>query len=900
MLKKILLFCFIYFLVWQVAYGQETIRVAIYPFQINSREDLTYLSEEILDKLISCMEEDERFFVIGKSVVRSELESISEEGLDDAFAKNVGAKLGADFVIRGSFTKIGEYISLDVKVLEIEGDSLPSRFYVDGRGLDRLTNLVGEFPRRIGPKLLGEEVIIKISVSGNSRIEDDAIKSQIKSREGDFLSPKALGEDLKRVYEMGYFDDVKLVKGDMAAGKEVTFIVSETPFIKGIEINGNKFIRKEDIEEVIDIKPNTILNFNRIRTNVKNITKLYKERGYWTAEVDYKLYYLKTKEVIVAFTVEEKEKTKIRHIEFVGNQTYDDEELQDIIETSKKGFFSWLTDSGVLREEVLDQDTDRIRAFYSINGYIEAKVGKPEINLEEKGIFITVPIDEGKQFSVGRVEMRGDLIQEKDVLQKGLKTIEGEIFNRKSLREDVVNLTDKYAEFGYAFADITPLTSVNKEEHLVHVAFDVSKGKKVYFERITITGNNRTRDQVIRRELKVAAGELYDKAKLGMSYEKVNRLGYFEEVNFNTAKGSGDDKLNLNIRVKERPTGSISAGLGYSSVDDLIAMCNLSESNLLGRGQKLSLAAKLGGKSTSYNLGFTEPWLFYTPISAGFDIYDVEREYTDYDQYAKGGAIRLGFPITEDYTRLYLRYRHEKVKISNVYEGSVLKEEEGTSTTNGFRISLVRDSRDSVIFATKGSKNSVAVEYAGGPLGGTNYFTKYTAGTTWYFPLMWDTVFMCRGVIGYVHGNESRDVPLFERFFLGGINSIRGFENYSVGPKDPITDDAVGGTQQILFNIEFIFPLIKEAGVKGVVFYDAGNAFNKKGDAPFYSDEETTTIVPYGDIFRFDIPRLRTAVGGGIRWYSPMGPLRLEWGYNLDPEQDEKRSNWEFTIGVTF
>lgn len=894
MLKTVLV-CLLCCLIWRVAYGQESVRVFIYPFEVNSEENLDYLKWEIWDSLASLIEEGGKLFVIEKELVESEIDRMLEDEIDEAFVSGLGARLGADFAIWGSLTKIGEKVSVDGVVLEIGDDGLPIRIYVDGKGLHDLTRIIDEFSRRINLVLLGGDLIVKISIRGNDRIEEDAIRPQIKSKEGDVLSRDVADEDLKRIYRMGYFEDVKVIKEDGPGGKEIIFVVSEKPFIKRIEIDGNNYIRKEDIEESVDIKLSTTLNFNDIERNVKNIIRLYRDKGYWMAEVDYRVYYLKTNEAIVAFRIKEHGKTKIKELEFVGNKVYEDEELLDIMETKEKGFFSWLTDSGVLREDVLDQDTDRIRSFYNSNGYAQVKIGKPQINLEKTGIYVTISVDEGEQFKIGKVDVQGDLLDDKKVLLEGSGTTTGKIFDPRLLREDMARLTDIYARVGYAFVDVTPLTAIDKENQAVHVTFDIQKGEEVYFERITIAGNTRTRDKVIRRELKVMEGELYDKVKLGRSYERVKRLGYFEEVNFNTTKGSGDDKLNLDIRVKERSTGSVSAGIGYSSVDDVVAMFNIGESNLFGRGQNLSLAANIGGRTTNYNLGFTEPWLFDTPISAGFDIYDVKREYTDYDQQADGGAIRLGFPVTEDYTRLFVRYRHESVKISDVWDVfAIIKEEEGTSTTSGIKVSLVRDSRNDRISPTKGSRNSISVEYAGGPLGGTNYFTKYTAETRWYFPLIWDTVFMCRGVVGYTQGNEGRDVPLFERFFLGGINSLRGFEAYSVGPKDPNPhiDDVIGGTQQLLFNIEYIFPLIKEAGVKGVVFFDAGNAFNKKGDYP--------NVPPYGDIPRFKIPRLRSDVGGGIRWHSPMGPLRLEWGYNLDPEPDEKQSNWEFTIGMTF
>lgn len=881
MFKKVLI-CLICVLTCGVAYGQESIRIAVFPFRISSLENLDYLKEKISDTLISRMEESEKVSIIERSVIEAELKGGLEKEVDEAFAKRVGAKIGAGFVIWGSLTKIGESVSLDARVLEVEAHGSPIRIYSDGKGLDTLTSLVDKLAKRINHRLLGKEIIIKISIRGNDRIEEDAVKSEIKSKEGDVLSQKALREDLRRIYEMGYFEDVNVTKESTPAGKEITFIVSEKPSVKRIEISGNEFIDKEDINEVIDIKTHAILNFTKLENSVKNILKLYRDKGYWAAEVDYRVYYLKTKEAIIDFRIEENKKTKIKEIQFVGNKVYADEELRDIMETSEKGFFSWLTDSGVLNEDELNQDIDKISSLYSNNGYVEIKIGKPEITYDNKWIYILIRINEGKQFRVGKVDIRGDLIEEKDILLKGLNMTSGKMFNRSLLREDISVLTDKYARVGYAFADITPLTSIDKESQLVDLTFDIHRGKKVYFERISITGNSRTRDKVIRRELKIAEGDQYDKEKLGRSYEKINRLGYFEEISFNTEKGGGDDKLDLIVKVKERPTGAVSVGAGYSSIDNLIGMINISESNLFGRGLKLFLVANIGGKSQSYKLGFTEPWLLDTPISAGFDIYDTKREYTNYDKHARGGDIRFGFPITEEYTRAYLTYKYENVDITEVQDDAadVIRDQEGNTSTSSIVLALVRDSRDSAIFPTKGSDNSISTEYAGGFLGGTNYFTKYVGNTTWYFPLFWDTVFMSRGRIGYAHGNQGRELPLFERFFLGGINTIRGFEAYSIGPKDPDTGDVIGGNKELLFNLEYIFPLVEEAGIKGVVFFDAGNAFNEDED--------------------YDFNQLRTSVGAGIRWYSPLGPLRLEWGYNLDPEPGENQSDWEFAIGVMF
>ncbi|MDY7034491.1 MAG: outer membrane protein assembly factor BamA [Thermodesulfobacteriota bacterium] len=881
MVKKILI-CLVCFFVYQVAYGQKPIKIIVFPFQISSLENLNHLSGEIWDTLITHLDECEKASVVERALVESALEGRSIDSIDEALVRRVAEWTGADFAVWGSLTKIGKAISIDVELLEMKGGKSPQKIYVEDKGLDRLTPLVSELAQHIISKFLDKEIIAKIYVKGNLRIEEDTIKSQMKTQEGDVFSKKALREDLKRIYRMDYFEDVHVDKVKTSDGYNITFIVSERPFVKKIEISGNRLIEKDDIMDVLDIKIKTILNFNRIKRSVKNILRLYKEEGYWAADVEYKVYYLKTKEAVVDFIIEEKKKTLIKEIKFSRNKAFDDEELRDVMKTKQKGFFWYFTDSGLMNEEVLDQDSDRISALYSENGYINIKVGKPEIIHDEEWIYVTIPIDEGKQFKIGEIKIKGDLIEEEEILLKGLKTIPGGIFNRKLLRGDINHLTDLYAKTGYAFIDVRPLTSIDEENQVVHLTFDIKKGKKAYFEKIIITGNTRTRDKVIRREMKVVEGDLYNKNKLSNSYKKLYRLGYFEEIDLNTERGSLDDKLNLNIKVKERPTGAVSAGFGYSSIDHLFGMLQVSESNLFGRGQKLSFVAKLGGSSHTYNLGFTEPWFLDTRVSAGFDIYDASREYTDYTKEVQGGDIRFGFPTPGEYTRLYLTYRYEDVFITDVSDSAseVIRDEEGTSVTSSITTTLLRDSRDSTIFPSKGSKNSISIEYAGGVLGGTNYFTKYIGSTTWYFPLFWDTVFMTRSVIGYVHGNEGRDVPLFERFFLGGIYTIRGFETYSIGPTDPETGDVIGGDKELIFNVEYIFPLVKDAGINGVIFFDAGNAFD--------DDED------------FDLRDLRRSVGAGIRWYSPMGPLRLEWGYNLKPKPDEKQSNWDFSIGLMF
>ncbi|MEK7850404.1 MAG: outer membrane protein assembly factor BamA, partial [Deltaproteobacteria bacterium] len=535
------------------------------------------------------------------------------------------------------------------------------------------------------------------------------------------------------------------------------------------------------------------------------------------------------------------------------------------------------------KEDMLRGDMEILSSNYLNNGYIQARIEEPQVFLtpDKRWIYITIRIEEGKKFWLGKIDFKGDTLDSVDDLYKNVKIKEGDVFSRDKLRQDIVALTDLYGDKGYAFANIVPLTALDHEKRTVNITFDISKGELVYFERILITGNVKTRDKVIRRELKVAEGELYHGTHLKKSRQKVNNLGFFEEVNMSTERGSSPSKLNIIIDIKERPTGTLSVGAGYSSIDNFIMMGSVSQGNLFGRGQKLQLSAEFGERRKTYNLGFTEPRLFDTELSAGFDIYNMEKQYSDFSKKSNGGDIRLGFPLGFEETRGYLTYRYEESEIYNISAaaGTYITEQAGRNILSSVTASIVRDTRDNYMAPMSGSNNSVSTEVAGSFFGGTRAFVKHLGSSSWFYPVFWETSVMLHGSIGYAEGTEGKALPIDERFFVGGMNTVRGFDPRSLGPRDE-NGIIIGGNKQLIFNAEYLFPLVKEAGLRGVLFLDAGNAF--------------------GDNEVYDIENLRTGAGYGVRWYSPIGPLRLEWGYNLNPKDGEKMSRWEFSIGTFF
>jgi len=458
-------------------------------------------------------------------------------------------------------------------------------------------------------------------------------------------------------------------------------------------------------------------------------------------------------------------------------------------------------------------------------------------------------------------------------------------FNREIVRNDLLVLTDLYSDEGYAYTDTSPRIDKDLDKLIVNITYVVEKRKQVYFENIFISGNKKTRDKVIRRELKVFEQELYSGQRLKRSVRNLYRLDYFEDVKVNTPRGSSDDKMILKIDVTEKPTGMFSFGGGYSSVEHLFFMASISQRNLFGRGQVLQVKGEWGGQTNRYNLSFTEPWLFDIPLSAGFDIFDWQTDFDTYDKDGQGGGVRFGYTVY-DYTRAYLRFTYDvsEIKYADEDEPIVpdsIVELRGTNVTKSISTTLRYDSRDRMFNPTEGSDHRITLEYAG--FGGDIAFTKYLAETGWFIPLFKDTVGFLHGKVGYVKENPDGKLPDYERFYLGGINSVRGFEWHGIHLLEEGIE--VGGEKFVQFNVEYLVPLSKKAGLIGLIFFDTGNVFEKDDN--------------------IDLSDLRKSAGYGFRWYSPIGPIRLECGYILDPRtekpyNEKKGGQWEFTMGTAF
>jgi outer membrane protein insertion porin family len=794
----------------------------------------------------------------------------------------VAEDAGLDYVAVGSMTMLGEHISVDMQVIDLLKPEAPHSSYREGTSLSEVHSIMKSTLVDVLSYTNRDFIISSIVPDGNNRIDSGAILRKISTKPGDTYSPDTLRKDLKQVFSMGYFDNVEIEVNDSTEGKKVIFRVQEKPLIKTITFTGLDKVEEEDVRDAANIQVNTILNPSQLNNAVKRINGLYRSKGYYGARSKFALENPDEHAVNVQFIVDEGDKMSIAGIRFVGNESFSAEELEDQIQTATWSWYSsWITEAGTLKLDVLEQDAARLGAFYNNQGFIEAKVGAPEVEEAGEDLYVTFTIQEGPRYQVGTVEIQGDLIKGRNEMIDILQVRKERFLNRQVLREDVRRLTDLYAEHGYAFADVRPQVDKSATGKRVNIIFDIDKGELVRFNRIKIQGHTRTRDNVIRRDLAVEEGGVYDSKAIRTSTKRLQRLGYFEDVTVIPQETMNNDQMDVMVAVKEKPTGQFSIGAGYSSSDKLMFMGEISEDNFLGLGTRLAFAANLSAVSNKFNLSYTDPRIFDSNVSAGIDAFNWEREYTDYTKGATGGGLRLGHHFWEKW-RIYYGYTWTDTELSDISEDAsdYILESAKINITSAVRLSFVRDTRDRRFNASSGSKHSLSIKYAGGPLGGEAAYTKLEGYTSWFFPMPLDLVFHTKVAAGQAFENEDGKLPVYDNFYLGGMNSIRGFKSSSISPIDPSNDEKYGGDKMWFTNLEIFFPLLTDAGVRGVAFVDFGNVYDQDEDWDF------------GDI--------KKSTGIGINWLSPMGPLRLIWGYNLDSQEGDEDAQWDFAMGGSF
>jgi len=717
--------------------------------------------------------------------------------------------------------------------------------------------------------------VTSIEIQGLKRIEEGAVRAKISQKIGEPVSQEKISGDIKSIYNMGYFDDVRVQIEPFEGGAKLIYIVKEKPTIVKIEFQGNKKFDDAKLKEKITITPGSIADTVLIQDNASKLKSFYEEEGYWLANIVPVLKKISENDLTLTYQIDEGPKVKVRKIVIEGNKQISASKIKKVMETKTWWLFSFITSSGYYKKQQMEADIEKIKNLYFNNGYIKVVVADPEIKVDQRGMTIIIRVSEGDQYRVSSVAFSGNKAYDDETIKKLVTIKPNSIFDKSELEKDIQAITNLYTNNGYALVSVTPDLAPDEKNKTVKVALTINEGDKYRIGRIEVTGNTKTRDKVIRREVRLDEGDIFDSSKLRRSYERINNLNFFESVDIIPKPHYEEKVVDLDIKVKERPTGFLSIGGGYSSIDKFIATADLTQGNLFGKGQYLKVKGELGGRSSLYELSFKDPWFLDRPLAFSTGIYKTTREYIEYDKDAFGIFLSLGKNFSE-YWSANVAYNFERAKITNINEDAsiIIKDQEGTSTTSSVSPSVVRDTRDNYLDPMRGSRNAATFTFAG--LGGSNAFLKGELDSAWYFPLG-QTSFMVRGRFGYARGIFGKKLPLYERFYVGGIYTIRGLGFGDAGPKDPQTGDAIGGTEELIFNTEYVFPILPEMKLKGLVFFDAGNSYENFRD--------------FG---------LRYTAGTGFRWISPIGPIRVEWGYNLDKRLDESSNKFEFAFGSFF
>ena len=727
--------------------------------------------------------------------------------------------------------------------------------------------------------------INEIRVLGTERIEPSTVLTYMDVRVGDNMTEETLDRALKSLFGTGLFADVTLrQKGNVL---EVTLV--ENPVINQVAFEGNDKIEDEELMAEVQARPRQVLTRNKVQSDVNRLYQVYQRNGRFSVNIEPKIIKLDQNRVDLVFEITEGEVTVIKGIRFVGNEAYDDDKLRSEVTSKEDRWYRFLATDDRYDPDRIKYDEERLRKFYLSQGYADFRVvsSTAELSKERDEFYVTFMIEEGQRYHVGDVKIMSSLRNfDASVLAPEITFSEGDWYNADEVESTIEALTKALEEKQFLFVNIRPDTNRDREKRTVSVTFQITETSPVYVERIDINGNVRTLDKVIRREFSLAEGDPFNKTKLAKSEDNIRDLGYFETVEVQNKQGSAPDKTVLDVSVQEKSTGEISVGAGFSTADGPLADFRIRERNFLGRGQDVTLAATVAGERTEFDFSFTEPYFLDRDFSAGVDLFHITRDLQDessYDQKRTGGALRVGYPLSEHW-RQGLRYRYEQNDIYNVDSDAsrYIRDQSGERVTSAISQRLTYDDRDSILTPTNGLNAWLDTEFAG--LGGDASYVSGQLGASYFYPVADRWVLNVLGEAGAIAG-VSEDVEINERFFLGGA-TLRGFERAGVGPRDSATDDSLGGNYFYRGSVEMSFPigLPEEMGILGHGFTDFGTLWEL--------DETGADIQDDGTI--------RATAGVGVSWRSPMGPVRADVAVPYSKENYDREEVFRFSFGTRF
>lgn len=805
------------------------------------------------------------------------------------------------------------------------------------------------------PDDLVGQPIADIRFEGNRRVESEAMMLELDSHLGELVSRRTLANDLRRLWGLGFFEDVSVAGELTTRGVVLVYTVKERPSIRKIVVEGNKAVKLDDINEQLDLQKNQVLDLGKVKANVEKIRKLYIESGFFLAEMTYELRPVEDEpgKVDIAIIITEASEVVVRQIDFVGNKAFTDAELRKHISTRVGGYLSVIAKKagGVFNKESFAQDYAFLRNFYGDKGYLNASPKDPEMSLspDRRFVYLTIPVDEGPQFRIGEIRAQEVLapgekeLYDEDLLAESISPFLGvgdiaSIGQVQKIREAIER---RYKDSGHAYVNVIPNQRIDREQRLLYMTLEVQKGPLVYVERIDIAGNEKTSDKVIRREMQLLEGDLYSETGKEQSEYRILRLGYFSQATLSTSRGSADDKIVVNVELTEQLTGTFQVGAGFSTIERFVIQGQISYDNFLGRGATVQLSLQWSYLRRLFNFNYYTRYFLNSKWNFALSVFNSQAIYPSFQRENTGFRVSWGYPIWRDLT-LFVGYNFERVRVGfgnlnslgGLYYANTAVSVPRTALvdnlfSNGYTSAITGriqyDTRDNFLFPTQGMFHQLRGEFASKYFGSQNRYNRYFLDSRFYFPVIrteksfraW-LVFKTRLQVGYVHNAEKKGVPIVERFFPGGIygdGGLRGFRYSSLGPRIQIAQSSdptsglvpyrIGGNLLTALNLELEFMIVPPANIKGVLFFDIGNAFNTESQ---YCDEPKPGLLRKSDPcspWRFR--DLRYSLGLGFRWQSPIGPLRFEWGFPLDRLRPtsfdplgEEPFVFEFSIGNSF
>jgi len=787
------------------------------------------------------------------------------------------------------------------------------------------------------------QVIARIEVSGNRRVAKEDVVSYLREKVGGIFKVETLASDVRALWDSGFFDDVEVDLTRVDRGVSLRFVVRERPNIKAIEFEGNEEIENDKLTEAVELKPNTILSVPAVRRSAQKIKDAYAEKGYFLADCEFAIENLRDNEVKVKFKIREHQPVTVRRITFIGNYSVPDADLREVMQTGQSGFFSFGS-GGPYKQDVFERDVLLLNALYYDKGYMSVQIGTPRVMLtpDREGIEIVLTIHEGPRFKIRQLRVYERDADGKEVeplggrraLRQMIRAKGGDFFNRAEVVKDLQAVRTLYRDAGYANVEAEPETELDPVHQEVDIVVPIRRGPLVRIERIEVKGNTKTRDKVLRREMEIEEGQLFSETRLEDSKRRITALGYFERVDMSTEQGSAPDRININFEVGERPTGTFQVGAGFSSVENFIATAQIQQANLFGNGQSLALQAQVSGLRQLISLRFFEPYFLDSDWSASAELFSQLYVFPDFSRTSRGGSLTFGYALIQPWLRISMTGTVQNDTVDtqsstffgagggfvSVFQRLPLANLFNAGRTISLRPAIVYDTRDNRLFPTSGIFLQASSELASSYMGSEIEFLRHRFTGRFYYPLGGQTgapgsgfVLKLNTELGVITSPHAEGVPIFARFFLGGILDVRGYRLRTVGPRLPLNQSLdvnsapianganIGGNLQAYSNLEFEFPIIDKVGIRGVGFFDMGNAWNledqfcKTTPAPQFPN----VVSPCFNGIK-SLQYLRTSTGFGIRWFSPLGPLRFEWGFPLKPLPYEETYVFEFTIGNFF